>query len=180
MNVRFPRYTASFSCPYTVQEAWQRLSDAVSCNHNNLTLIERQPIHTSFEKIVISANTGSNIYHNSFLPIVSIEIKELRGSTHISFFFELKKSVKALLVLFFSLALLFEITLLFLWITNQLSSFTLQCLPLGMLIFSYGLSNIGLFLSSKGVLRILFTALTLEDTTHMPSIHSANRLTTLA
>lgn len=169
MKDSFPCYASSFLCVCTMQDATKRIYEAAACQHNNLKIIKAYD--TSIHKIVISDSTGSYIYYNSFKPIVNIGLKDVDGKTQVSVLFELQKSIKVLMTLFSILALLFEITLLVLWIMNQLSTPVLLCLPLGLMILSYTLSAVGLYFSSKGVLRILFMALTYEDAKYMPPIH---------
>lgn len=174
MKVRFPCYNTSFPCACTVQEATKRISETVACQHNNLKVIEAY--YSDVQKIVLSASTNGYVYYNSFMPIANIEIRELDGRTQVSILFELKKSTKVLMTLFSALVLIFEISLLVLWVMNQLAIFALLCFPLGMLILSYALSTVGLFFSSKGVLRILFVALTREDTKCVPSIYKSKHI----
>lgn len=171
MKARFPCYATSFPCVCTVQEATKRISETVACQHNNLKVIDAY--YTGVQKIVLSARTGGYVYYNSFVPIVNIEMREVDGKTQVSVFFELQKSTTIFMKLFSMLVLLFEITLLVLWIMNQLTTLALLCFPLGMLILSYALSTVGLYFSSKGVLRILFVALAREDTKNTPSIHKS-------
>lgn len=171
MKARFPYYATSFPCVCTVQEAMKRISDTVACQHNNLKVIDAY--YTGVQKIVLSARTGGFVYYNSFMPIVNIEMREVDGKTQVSVFFELQKSTTIFMKLFSTLVLLFEITLLVLWRMNQLATLALLCFPLGMLILSYALSIVGLYFSSKGVLRILFVALSREDTKNTPSIHKS-------
>ena len=168
MKARFPCYVTAFPCVCTVQEAARRISETVACQHNNLKVIESY--YTGVQKIVLNASTDGYAYYNSFMPTANIAIKELDGRAQVSILFELKKSTKVLLTLFSVLAVIFEILLLTLWIMNQLAIIALLCFPLGMLILSYALSVAGLFFSSKGVLKILFVALTNEDTKCIPSI----------
>lgn len=174
MKARFPCYVTSFPCVCTAQEATKRILEAVACQHNNLKVIDAYC--SGFQKIVLSASTDGYVYYNSFMPTANIEIRELDGGTQVSILFEFKKSTKVLLTLFSALALIFEISLLVLWILNQLAIFALLYIPLGMLILSYALSTVGLFFSSKGVLRILFVALTREDTKCIPSIHKSKHI----
>lgn len=174
MKARFPCYATSFPCICTVQEATKRISDTVACQHNNFKVIEAY--YTGVQKIVLSARTGGYVYYNSFIPIVTIEMREMDGKTQVSVFFELQKSTTIFMKLFSMLALLFEITLLVLWIMNQLATIALLCFPLGMIILSYTLSTVGLYFSSKGVLRILFVALARGDTKTTPSIHKSKHV----
>lgn len=174
MKARFPCYATSFSCVCTVQEATKRIAETVACQHNNLKVIEAY--YTGVQKIVLSASTDGYVYYNSFMPTANIEMRELDGRTQVSILFELKKSTKVLMTLLSALALLFEITLLVLWIMNQLAIFALLCFPLGMLILSYALSTVGLFFSSKGVLRILFVSLSRGDAKYIPSIHKVKHI----
>lgn len=174
MKARFPCYVTSFPCVCTAQEATKRILEAVACQHNNLKVIDAYC--SGVQKIVLSASTDGYVYYNSFMPTANIEIRELDGGTQVSILFEFKKSTKLLLTLFSALALIFEISLLVLWILNQLTIFALLYIPLGMLILSYALSTVGLFFSSKGVLRILFVALTREDTKCIPSIHKSKHI----
>ena len=174
MKARFPCYATSFPCICTVQEATKRISDTVACQHNNFKVIETY--YTGVQKIVLSARTGGYVYYNSFMPIVTIEMREMDGKTQVSVFFELQKSTTIFMKLFSMLALLFEITLLVLWIMNQLATIALLCFPLGMIILSYTLSTVGLYFSSKGVLRILFVALARGDTKNTPSIHKSKHV----
>lgn len=161
MKARFPCYATSFSCICTVQEATKRILETVACQHNNLKVIEAYYI--GVQKIVLSAHTGGYVYYNSFMPIVNIEMREVDGKTQVSVFFELQKSTTIFMKLFSMLALLFEITLLVVWMMNQLTTLALLCFPLGMIILNYTLSTVGLYFSSKGVLKILFEALIGED-----------------
>ena len=174
MKTIFPCYSASFPCACAVQEAMQKIFETVACQHNNLKVIEAY--YTGIQKIVLCARTDGYVYYNSFMPILNIEMREVDNTTQVSIFFELQKSTKILMTLFSMLALLFEITLLVLWIMGQLSTLALLCFPLGMMIFSYTLSDVGLYFSSKGVLRILFVALACEDTKYTPSIHKSKHV----
>lgn len=169
MKTRFPCYTTSFPCVCTVQQATKKILETVTCQRNNLKIVESY--YNGFQTIVLSASTDGYVYYNSFMPIVNIGMREVYDETQVSILFELKRSTKILMSLFAVLTLLFEITLLVLWIMNQLAIIGLLCLPLGMLIFSYVLSSVGLFFSSKAVLRIVFAALTCEDTKQLPSIY---------
>lgn len=169
--LRFPCYATSFPCVCTIQEAMKRILDTVACQHNNLKVINAY--YTGVQKIVLSASTGGFVCYNSFMPNVNIEMREVEGKTQVSVFFELQKSTTIFMTLFSMLVLLFEITLFVLWMMNQLATLALLCFPLGMLILSYALSNVGLYFSSKGVLRILFVALTREDTMNTPPIHKS-------
>ena len=169
MKVRFTCYTTSFLCVCTVQEVTRRISETVACQHNNFKLVKAY--YAGVQKIVLSTHTGGYLYYNSFMPIVNVEMRGVDGKTQVSIFFELQKSTKILMTLFSMLALLFEITLLVLWIMNQLATLGLLCFPLGMVILSYTLSTVGLYFSSKGVARILFMALVREDEKYTPSIH---------
>lgn len=171
MKVRFPCYTTSFTCACTVQEATKRISETVACQANNLNVIGAY--YTGIQKIVLSVRTGEYLYYNSFMPIVNVELRRVDSKTQVFIFFELRKGTRILMTLFSMLALLFEITLLVHWIMGQLSTLALLCFPLGMMILSYTLSNVGLYFTSKGVLRILFEALACEDTKYTPSIHKS-------
>ena len=171
VKARFPCYTTSFSCVCTVQEATTRISETVACQHNNFKVIKAY--YTGVQKIVLSTHTGGYLYYNSFMPIVNVEMGGVDGKTQVSIFFELQKSTKILMTLFSMLALLFEITLLVFWMTNQLETLVLLCFPLGMMILSYTLSTVGLYFSSKRVSRILFVALAREDAKYTPSIHKS-------
>lgn len=171
MIVQFPCYTTNFPCFFTLQEAMKRIAETVACHHNKLKVIETY--YTGIQKITLSAHTGGYVYYNSFLPIANIEMRELDGQTHVSILFELQKSTKIFMSLFAVFALLFEITLIILWIMNQLTTHVLLCMPLLMMILSYILCNAGLYFSSKGVLRILFAALACENIEYTPSIHKS-------
>lgn len=169
MKVKFPCYAVAFPCACTGEEAVQKISETAACPGNNLKVIDSNC--SGDLKIVLSAVTDSYAYYNSFLPAVTVEIGEPEGQTRVSVLFELKKSIKVLMSVLCAFALVYELTLIVLWLTNQLASLALLCIPLGMLILGYGLSAAGFFFSAKGVLRVLFTALTHEDGKCAPPIH---------
>ena len=171
MITKFPCYSSYFPCNSSLQEAMKRISDTVVCHHNKLNVINTYYI--GVQKITLRAHTGGYVYYNSFLPIVNIELRELDDQTQVSVLFELPKSTKVLMTLFSLFALLFEIILVVLCIINQLETLTLLCFPLGMMILSYTLSDVGLYFSSKGVLRILFVALACKNIEYTPSIHKS-------
>lgn len=172
MKLEFPHYATSFECNCTVEEAENRISKVIADQQNNLQILEIS--YTDVIRIGLSVSTGGYVYYNSFKPFVSIEIGKLKDKTLISIVFELKKSTKNYLMLFFFLALLFEASLLIFRITNQLTISILVFLPFGMLFSSYLLSSVGLFLASKDVLKILFGALTHDDRIQFPNIQKFN------
>lgn len=174
MKARFPCYATSFPCVCTAQEAAKRISETAAYQHNNLKI--KEAYRTDIQKIVLSKSTDGYVYYNSFMPIVNIRMRQIDDRTEVSILFELKKSTKIMMALFSVLALLFEIMLLVLWIMNQLAAIGLLCLPLGMLAFSYALSSVSLFCSSKDVLRTVFAALTREDTKQLPSIRKTKNI----
>ena len=171
MKVGFPCYTASFPCFFTTLEATRRISETVISQHKNLKIIQ---VHNNgYQNIVVSTNASGYIYYNSFMPIVSIEMREVNRKTQVSVLFELKKSTKVLITFFSMLALLFEVVLLVFWAMNQLVMPILLCFPLGLMILNYALSAVGLYFSSKGVFRILFATLTHEDTKCVLHVHKS-------
>lgn len=174
MKVRFPSYVTSFSCVYTVQEVTKRILEAVTCQPNNLKVLEAY--NSCVQRIILSARTDGCIYYNSFMPNTSIEIIELDDKTQVSFLFELKNSTKVFMMIFSAVAILFEISLIVLKLTNQLTILALLCFPIGMLILSYAFSSIGLFFYSMRVLRTLFMSITRENTKTVPSIHRCKHI----
>ena len=171
MKAGFPHYAASYLCVCTLQEAMKRTSEAVVCQHNNFKVTEAY--YKGVQKVILRASTGECLYYNSFMPIVTIEMREEDGKTQVSNFYELQKSTKIFMKILFALVLLFETVFLILWIMKQLSTLALLCFPLGMLMVSYALSSVGLYFSSKEVLRILFVTLTREDAKNAPSLHKS-------
>ena len=174
MKARFPCYTTHFSCICTLQEAMKRITGVVLCRHNHLNIVTAY--YTGIQKIVLTSHTGEYVYHNSFMPIVNIELAEVVEKTLVTVSFELQKSTKIMMKLFFVLALLLEMTLLILWIMNRLTTLAMLCYPLGLMIFICTLSTIGLYFTSREILGILFEALTCENTKNAPSIHKSNHI----
>ena len=107
---------------------------------------------------------------------VLTELAEVVEKTLVTVSFELQKSTKIMMKLFFVLALLLEMTLLILWIMNRLTTLAMLCYPLGLMIFICTLSTIGLYFTSREILGILFEALTCENTKNAPSIHKSNHI----
>ena len=169
MKVKFPQYFSSFLCDYPTQEAKNRVLNMASCKNNNLK-IEKEYCDDS-QQIILSSNTNSYLYRNAFLPVVSINIRESNGKTNFELLFALRKSVKVFMILYFFLALLFELILLVQCVTEHLSMSAIVFLPLGILICSYALCTLGLFFSSKRVFEILFSSLNDEASNHIPKIH---------
>lgn len=156
MEKGFICYATSFSCDYTLNEATKRILETVACQHNNLSIT--RAYYSDGQNVILSTRTGTFVWYNSFLPSINIKMSEEDPKTQVSIFFELQRSTKQLMKLITLLVLLFETTLLVLWIMNKLVTPVLLCLPLGTMIFIYILSSVGLFISSKRVLRILFVA----------------------
>ena len=105
MNDIFPCYTTSFPCDYTVQEVTRRISATAVCQHNDIEVVEAD--HADAQKVVLTAHTGGCVYHNSFMPMVTIKMMEVDGKAQVSMFFELQKSTKIFMKLFTTIALLF-------------------------------------------------------------------------
>ena len=177
MKIKFPCYNTSFICDCTLQEATERIFKAVNWESNNLKLLNAT--YSGVQKIIISASTGSILYHNSFLPITTVEIREENEASRISMRFELKKSVKVFMVIYCVILALFEIAMSVEFLSDLLainsalniSSLWPLLLPLGMFLFCCVLSSIGLKVSSKGVLDILFYELTQGSKDKLPPIH---------
>lgn len=174
MNIVFPSYVTSFLCNCTMQEAMERILEAVACQGNNLNIIK--VYFMGVQKIILSSHTGSYLYHNSFMPIIDIEIVDVHGKTQVYALFGLKKSTKVVMMIFYVFVFLFEISLLVHQMTHQLTIFPQLFYPLGIILLSYTFSIAGLFFSSKGVLGILYAALTREDTKNIPSIHKSKHI----
>lgn len=162
MKVKFPNYSVSMLCNCTAKDITNKILKTVECKSNNLKVL-RVTYCKGIQKIDLSACNEGYLYYNSFMPIVNIEVEEGNDKTQISMFFKLHKSTKMLMKLFFLLILIFAIALLTLCILNQLSTNKLLFFPLGMFIFSYTLSAVELYISSKEVLRILVLAITDDD-----------------
>lgn len=156
MRKGFLCYSTSFSCDYTLNEATKRILETVACQHNNLSIT--RAYYSCVQNVILSPRTNTFVWRNSFSPRITIKMCEENQKTQVSIFFELQRSVKRLMNLIELLVLLYEITLLVLWIMNQLVTPVLLCLPLGTMIFIYILSSVGLLISSKRALRILFVA----------------------
>ena len=171
MKIGFPCYVTSFPCACTVQEVTKRIAETAACKNNNLKILKT--FYTDIQKIVLSASTGGYVYYNSFMPVASINLRVSENETLVFISFDLKKSTKVLMIVFYVLVFLFELALLALWVTNQLASIGLLLFPLGLLTCSYVLSVVGLFFSSKGVLRILFDALASDSAQHLPILHKS-------
>lgn len=107
MKIEFPRYETSFVWECTLQEATEKIFKAIKWKSNNLKLIKAS--YSGVQKIVLSAGTGSFLYYNSFLPITTIEIREENEVSHVSMQFELKKIIKAFMVLYCVVGILFEV-----------------------------------------------------------------------
>ena len=125
------------------------------------------------QKIILSSHTGSYLFCNSFLPIIDIEIIDVHGKTRVFALFNLKKSTKVVMAIFYVFAFLFEISFLVHQMTHQLMIFPQLLYPFGIILLSYTLSTVGFYFSSKGVLRILFASLNHECTECMPSIYKS-------
>ena len=160
MRFFFPRYVTFFSCGCTVQESLMKISETVLHQHNGLKVMGTY--YTGTQEIVLRSRTGDYLHYNSFMPVVNIDVRDAEGKTKVSVSFELPKSTRLIMKAFSVLALLFEIGLIILFIMNQLSTPVILCLPLGMMIFSYTLCTVGLYFSSKNVLRVLLETLTCE------------------
>lgn len=158
MGLGFPRYTASFECECSIQESMKRIIDVASCTNNCLQTVKAS--YSGTQKIVLNAHTGGYIYYNSFLPVVEIDIGTIESGSLYSITFELRRSVKTIITIISIFAVLYEIALLVFWLTDQLSAIILLCLPIGILLFMFVLSSVGLKLASKRILRILFEAIT--------------------
>ena len=176
MIIIFPRYDAHFVCACTLQEATKRITEEIAQPSNNLKMMKATYCKT--QKIVFSAGTGEILYRNSFLPITTIEIKEVNEESFISMSFELQKSVKTMFLIYSLLAVLFGVsmfasTLYEFWQTNQFTTtIGLLCAPFGTIILLSVLNTVGLKLSSKSILKIMFSALARESIDHIPPIHS--------
>lgn len=169
MKAIFPCYASSFRCACTIQEATKRIFESVACQPNNLKIIKADD--ADIQKIDLSASTGGYVYHNSFMPLVEIGMKNEDDGTQISAIFKLHKSTKVLMTVVFVFALLLEIVLLVHLIVKRAVTSASLCLLPGMMILTYILGAVGLYFSSKGVLKILFEALTGENGKDLPSIH---------
>lgn len=168
LKTAFPCYGADFPCNCKAQEAAQRISEAAACQSNCFKI--RETDDTGVQKIVLSAFTGSYVYHNSFLPVIYMEMAEANGITQVRVLFELKKAVKIVMAAFSVIALLLEILLAVYWALNRLAAPALLFFPLGMLVYIWAMGRIGLYFSSKRVLKTLFLALTGEDSGRAPAV----------
>ena len=113
MRIGFPCYASSFACACTAQKAVARIYETAAHQHNNLKIIGA--CYGDSQKIILNASNGGYVYYNSFMPIVKVQMREVEGKTQVSILFELQKSTRILMILFFVLTLLFEMMLLVLW-----------------------------------------------------------------
>jgi len=168
MKVRvLPYYTVSFSCDCTVCEATQRILKSADWEANYFKVNE--VTCSDVTKIVLSTSTGSFLYRNPSLPIVSIEIGEADGSTQISMSFELRKSIKVFSVVYGVCALLLLLFLSLYCVVMKEITLVL-CFPIGFLLIVFAISHIGLYFASKDVFWTLFVAI-MGDDKHIPRIH---------
>ncbi|MGN0517300.1 MAG: hypothetical protein ACI4II_01085 [Acutalibacteraceae bacterium] len=98
MKLGLFRYATSFKCNSTVEEATKRIFEAALCEDNNLEVV--RACYDGAQKITLNSSTGSYIYHNSFMPIVNIDIEESDGVSLIHILFELKQRTKMFMMLF--------------------------------------------------------------------------------
>lgn len=168
MKVRFPCYASVYPCNCTAQEAAARITEMAENQKNYFKIM--QAFNAASQYMVLCTKTEGLVYHNSFMPIVSIHMHETNENTQVSVLFELKKSVKVFVVLLSVLMILFEMVFFAFYIANQLVTPALLCCPLGLIILCYTLCTCGLYFSSKGVLRILFATLAGEDTKNIPPV----------
>ena len=168
MKVRLlPCYTVSFSCDCTVCEATQRILKAADWEANYFKI--KEVTCSNAKKFLLSTSTGSFLYRNASMPIVSIEIGESDGSTQISMSFELRKSVKVFTVVYGVCALLLLLFLSLYCVVMKEITLAL-CFPIGLLLIVFAISHIGLSFASKDVFWILFVAI-MGDDKHIPRIH---------
>lgn len=165
MKLRFPSYAASFTCPCTAQEAARRVIEAAAYPDSRLRLIENRC--SDIHKIVLVSYPKE--YRNSFLPVVTLNIKELEEGSLVSVSFELRQFVKAFITVYSAFAILFEIFSFVAWLANQLMVLWLF-FPLGMLLFALILSSVALKHSSKSILQALFAALNQEGADSLPPL----------
>lgn len=154
MKIGYPSYSASFTSDCNMQETADRILNTIACpgNHFKLLNIDNANIY----QIIFSANTASILEKNSFLPLTTVKIAQRNTGSFVSVSFELKKSVKVIMTIISILLILFELVFCVICFSGQSTTILPVFIPLGMLLFSYVFSYIGMKLSSKGVLKTLF------------------------
>ena len=158
----FPRYSSSFECDYALEEAQNRIKKTVSSELKRFEIIEENPEDPYH--IVLASSTGIYLYRNSFMPIVSIDMKESNGKTKFNMLFELRTSVKLFVIVYTAFLLFLEI----LFLAVMPVAFAA---PIIIGIFAYVLSITGLRSASKQVLKILFLSLSDERAENIPTIN---------
>ena len=144
----FPSYETTFSCDCSLQEATERIAKAAAWKTNELK-IKKACYCAGTQKFILHFDPG---YRNSFVPVISLEIKETEQGVSVSAIFSLHKIVEIGTLILCAFALLFGAIGLF-------------------AAFSYVSSWVGLRFSVKRPLEALHYALTGEFAKHLPSVH---------
>lgn len=172
MNILFPHFTTFFTCDCTLQEAMQKISETVECKQNALKILS--VYNNGTQNIALKAcSKGYILYYNSFLPMIQMQIREYEYRSQISISFELKRSTKALYIVFFVILMLCEAYLLFYLAMNRANLSVQMLIPLAMMAFFFVLSTLGLYFSSKSVLKVLYFALTSNNQNTYPPLSIA-------
>ena len=166
MRAVFPCYIANFSCGYTVQEATRRILESDVGQNSDRKIMETDDLDSQKIRLKTHQHSGF-LWHNSYMPIVHIELRKMNQGTRVSMIFELPRFVKIGTLIYSLIACTFEIDMLALWFGRQLPMPWLLCLPLGMAIVAHILGNAGLYFSSKDVFDTLLLDLSC-DSVHSP------------
>lgn len=154
MKNRFLCRSVCFQCAYKRDEAIKKILETIDSPENNFKLMK-----LSDKNIIFCANTGSFFVRNSFLPFVTINLKEYDEKTFVFMTFKIKKGTKIMIDIYNILLSLFEIFLIESWLTSRLNSAWFLFMPIGMILYSLIISVAGFRLSSKSVLKVFIKAL---------------------
>ena len=167
MRAVFPCYIANFSCGYTVQEATRRILESDVGQNSDRKIMETDDLDSQKIRLKTHQHSGF-LWHNSYMPIVHIELRKIAQGTRVSMVFELPKFVKIGTLIYSMIAGIFEIAMLASWFCRQLPTPWLLCIPLGMAIVAHILGNAGLYFSSKDVFDTLLLDFSCD------SVHSSD------
>lgn len=147
----FPYYYYFFDCTCSSENVFTLIEESVK-NSNGLELIKTD---CAQKRLTFSISKTEILYHNSFSPIVSVEIAGYFNDSQVLVKFSLRKSVKALMSIILTFAFIMQIAMFI--NLHKLLSFELLFLPAFMMLFSVIISLIGLKVSSNEIVNNLFS-----------------------
>lgn len=90
----FLHHSVCFQCAYKRNEVVQKVLQTIRYPENDFKLIT-----SNMSEIVFYVHTGSFLFYHSFLPIVTVTVKEHNDVQWIFMTFKLKKCAKAMVVI---------------------------------------------------------------------------------